>query len=42
MSFWKVRESKQLHSRNLPIVNKNLKEINIYDNLIQVFEEQQY
>ena len=36
----KVRESKQLHSRNLPIVNKNLRETNIYDNLIQVFEGQ--
>lgn len=37
-----LSESKQEHTKNLPIVNKNLKETNIYDNLIQVFEEQQY
>ena len=35
-----VSESKQLHSKNLPIVNKNLRETNIYNNLIQVFEGQ--
>ena len=38
----KVIESKQLHSKNLPIVNKNLRETNIYSNLIKVFEGQLY